>query len=197
LIKILLVDDHQAVRAGLRALLEAQHFDVCGEASDGERAIDCVLSLNPDVVLMDISMPVMNGFDATREIRRLAPKTKIVILSMHDTPAMEQAAIAVGADAYVVKTCRADELSKTIFRIWASTVVDRPGAYRDCEDCKTLVTAHRESVARLLIATKRVSDVAIGREYDLFQKIWNEAMEAFRQCAVRRKQVLLHFESHH
>ena len=96
--RILIVDDHEIVRSGLRRLVERQSgWEVCGEAVNGKEAIDKALALNPDLVLMDISMPVMNGIEATRQIRRLSPVTKIVIVSLRDDESITAEAKNAGA----------------------------------------------------------------------------------------------------
>ena len=113
--RILIVDDHEIVRSGLRRLVERQSgWEVCGEAVNGKEAIDKALALNPDLVLMDISMPVMNGIEATRQIRRLSPVTKIVIVSLRDDESITEEAKNAGADAYVVKACASEILLETI-----------------------------------------------------------------------------------
>ena len=113
--RILIVDDHEIVRSGLRRLVERQSgWEVCGEAVNGKEAIDKALALNPDLVLMDISMPVMNGIEATRQIRRLSPVTKIVIVSLRDDKSITAEAKNAGADAYVVKACASEILLQTI-----------------------------------------------------------------------------------
>jgi len=111
--KILLVDDHEIVRAGLASLLQ-DSWDICGEARNGQEAVDKVLELKPDVVVLDLSMPVMGGTAAARQIRRLSPSTKIVILSMHDTESVVELSRLVGADACVSKRSAATELRKAI-----------------------------------------------------------------------------------
>jgi DNA-binding NarL/FixJ family response regulator len=113
--KILLVDDHEVVRRGVKTLLTGINgWDICGEAQNGEEAVQKVLDLKPDLVILDISMPVMNGFEAARQIRRLAPDTKIVIFSMHDSAQIAQQAKEAGAHACLVKAAAASELHKTI-----------------------------------------------------------------------------------
>jgi two-component system, NarL family, nitrate/nitrite response regulator NarL len=113
--RILIVDDHEIVRSGLRRLVERQSgWEVCGEAVNGKEAIEKALALNPDLVLMDISMPVMSGIEATRQIRELSPVTKIVIVSLHDDESIAAEAKNAGADAYVVKACPSEILLKTI-----------------------------------------------------------------------------------
>jgi DNA-binding NarL/FixJ family response regulator len=113
--RILIVDDHKIVRSGLRRLVERQSgWEVCGEAVNGKEAVEKALALNPDLVLMDISMPVMSGIEATQKIRRLSPVTKIVIVSLHDDESITAEAKNAGADAYAVKTCPSEILLKTI-----------------------------------------------------------------------------------
>jgi DNA-binding NarL/FixJ family response regulator len=113
--KVLLVDDHEVVRQGIRRLIEGEsQFTVCGEASNGKEAVEKAATLKPNVVLMDLSMPVMGGIEAARHIRHLSPVTKIVILSLHDSSQVEQQAKKAGADAFVCKSQSADVLIQTI-----------------------------------------------------------------------------------
>ena len=86
--KILIVDDLAIVRSGIRSLLREHSFRVCGEAAEGREAIEKTRELKPDIVLMDISMPGMNGVRAAYEIRRVAPATKVVFLTVHNLPAV-------------------------------------------------------------------------------------------------------------
>src|SRR5207245_1259494 len=81
--RVLLADDHALIRQGLRALLERQGFQVVSEASDGQEALRSVQSTQPDVAIIDISMPVLNGVDAARELKKSAPKTKVILLTQH------------------------------------------------------------------------------------------------------------------
>jgi len=127
-IKILVVDDHEIVRRGLRRLIEGHSgWKVCGEAGDGKEAIEKTLALKPDLVLMDISMPIMNGIEATRQIRRLSPETKIVILSLHDDRAIATKAKEAGADAYVVKTSPCDTVLGAMATVLGEEL--RPGQH--------------------------------------------------------------------
>jgi DNA-binding NarL/FixJ family response regulator len=111
--RILLVDDHEVVRAGLAKLLQ-DSWDICGEAGNGREAVDKVLELKPDLVVLDLSMPIMGGTAAAREIRSLSPTTKIILLSMHDTESVVELSRLVGADACVSKRSAAIELRKAI-----------------------------------------------------------------------------------
>ena len=106
------MDDHEVVRRGVRSLLLTQRdLDVCGEAVDGLDAIEKAKMLLPDLVLMDFSMPNLNGFEATREIRRMLPQTEVIILSQHETSQMATQAFRAGALGYVVKS----SVSKNLF----------------------------------------------------------------------------------
>jgi YesN/AraC family two-component response regulator len=87
--RILLADDHELIRKGLRALLEAKKESlICGEAGDGQEAVERVVELQPDLIILDVTMPALNGLQAAQRIREQVPKTKILILSMHDSPSL-------------------------------------------------------------------------------------------------------------
>src|SRR5581483_10743388 len=102
--RILIADDHQQFRRSLRSLLESRSkFEVCGEAADGEEAVEKAKDLRPDLVLLDISMPRMNGLDAARLIGREVPQTQILIVSQNDGSVMACHAGEVGACAFVSK----------------------------------------------------------------------------------------------
>lgn len=108
--RVLLVDDIQRIRGGLRSLLASESLEICGEAADGEEAIEKVRNLHPDVVILDIFMPVMNGIEAAREIRRIAPSTKIVFFTIEDVPQARTIARSLGADGFVPKVASRNEL---------------------------------------------------------------------------------------
>jgi DNA-binding NarL/FixJ family response regulator len=113
---ILIVDDYPIIRKGLAMLLELEaDFRVVGEAENGLAAISKARELKPSVILLDISMPVMNGMDSAREIRRILPKTKILMLSSHAFDGLKEVALAAGADAILSK----DFLSQIVKSIHA------------------------------------------------------------------------------
>jgi DNA-binding NarL/FixJ family response regulator len=116
-IKILLVDDHKLMREGLAALLVKKGFEVIGEADTGHAAVKLVRKLQPDVILMDISMPDLNGVEATRQIRDENPQIKIIALSMHSDKRFIAKMLAVGAKAYLRKNCSSQELSHAIHTV--------------------------------------------------------------------------------
>lgn len=102
--KILIVDDHEALRAGVRSVLEAHGLEVCGEAGNGLEALQKAAELQPDLVILDITMPVLDGFSAAREISKRLPRTGILLLSMHESASMVNVAKSSGARGYVAKS---------------------------------------------------------------------------------------------
>jgi DNA-binding NarL/FixJ family response regulator len=115
LIKILIVDDLERVRQGLRTLLElADDLEVVGEASNGLEAIEQVGRLAPDVVLVDLAMPVMDGLEATQRIKAQRPETGVVMITIHDSDRNREMAAQAGADAFVVKEAATEALLKAI-----------------------------------------------------------------------------------
>ncbi|MDD3642120.1 MAG: response regulator transcription factor, partial [Candidatus Krumholzibacteria bacterium] len=102
-IRILLAEDHTIVRQGLRKLIEEGKIDVVGEVENGEEAVARAIELDPDVIIMDISMPLMRGIEATRRIKREAPRSKVIILTIHSEERYLVEALEAGADGYVVK----------------------------------------------------------------------------------------------
>lgn len=107
--RLLLADDHALFRDGVRSLLAARGVDVIGEAADGREAVAAALALRPDVVLMDITMPVMDGLEATRLIKASAPEIKIIMLTVSDEDRTVFEAIKSGAAGYLLKNLQADE----------------------------------------------------------------------------------------
>lgn len=117
-IKILLVDDHQLILDGLNSLLNnREELLIAGEAKNGRDALQLVKLLEPDLLLMDIDMPVMNGIDALREMKKLAPAPKVIVLSMHEESGMIKNLMAMGADGYLLKSCSQDELLSAIHAV--------------------------------------------------------------------------------
>ncbi len=104
-IRILVADDHDVVREGLRTILAARaDFQVCGEAVTGREAVAKALELKPDVVILDFSMPELNGLEATLRIRKALPGTEVLILTMHDSEMLARAVLAAGARGFLLKT---------------------------------------------------------------------------------------------
>jgi DNA-binding NarL/FixJ family response regulator len=105
MLRILIADDHEVARRGVRSLLEAHPgWEVCGEAKDGREAVECANKMKPDVVLLDIGMPNLNGLDAARQILAASPETRILILTMHDSEQVVREVLAVGARGFLLKS---------------------------------------------------------------------------------------------
>jgi two-component system response regulator DegU len=113
-IRLMLVDDHQMLRQGLRRSLEEEGFYVVGEASDGDEAVRLVPAAKPDVILMDVSMPDMDGVEATRRILQSDPDKRVVMLTMHADKDLIDAAIKAGAVGYLTKDCSTDEVIEAV-----------------------------------------------------------------------------------
>jgi DNA-binding NarL/FixJ family response regulator len=114
-IRILLADDHALVRAGMKSLIEsAEGFEVVGEASNGREAVRLARTLKPDVALLDIAMPELNGLDAARRLAAECPEVRVLILSMHTDPAYVREAMQAGTAGYVLKEAGVEELELAI-----------------------------------------------------------------------------------
>jgi DNA-binding NarL/FixJ family response regulator len=153
-ITVLLAEDHLVVREGLRALLRSESdIEVVGEAQDGRRAVQLAKSLLPAVVVMDIAMPLLNGLEATRQILKAAPATRVLILSAHgDDEYVEQTA-ALGAAGYLIKQTSAHLLAKAIRDVHAGKTVFSPAISR------RLLDRHQRSPGRLAGLSSREVEV--------------------------------------
>jgi two-component system, NarL family, response regulator NreC len=132
--RVLLADDHALIRQGLKALLEKQGFCVVGEASDGQEAVRTVEKAQPDVAIIDISMPILNGVDAARELKRSSPKTKVVLLTQHDEDQYVTEALRAGVKGYVLKSQAAEDLVYAIQEVCHGSVYLSPNISRAIVD---------------------------------------------------------------
>ncbi|MGB9592185.1 MAG: response regulator, partial [Candidatus Kryptoniota bacterium] len=133
-IRVLLADDHAVLRAGIRALLETQpDLEVIGEASEGKMAIQRVRELQPDVIIMDIGMPGLDGLAATRQILSINPKMRILFLTQHENKEYILSAMKLGAAGYVLKRAEGDELVTAIRTVFSG------GTFLDPAVANTLV----------------------------------------------------------
>jgi DNA-binding NarL/FixJ family response regulator len=126
-ITVLLAEDHTIMREGLRKLLGAERdIEVVGEAGNGRQAVDMTAALRPDVVVMDIAMPLLNGLEATRQIRKACPEAKVIILSAHSDDAYVESVMALGASGYLIKQSSAHMLSEGIREVMRGNVFFSP-----------------------------------------------------------------------
>lgn len=173
-IRILLADDHTVVRRGLRLLLEGQpDFSVVAEAADGKQAVDAAEASKPDVVLLDIAMPNLNGIEAAQRILAVAPNTSIVVLSMHSDESYVLRALKAGAKGYLLKDSAEGDLieaiksvtrGKTFFspeitKMLAEDYV-REIRTRGIEDSYELLTPREREILQLLAEGKSNKDIA-------------------------------------
>jgi len=175
-IKVFLADDHTIVRQGLAKLLEAEPgLKVVGEAEDGRSAVAGVQKLNPDIVIMDIAMPLLNGIEATRQIRKICPQTKIIILSMHAHNRYISELVGLGASGYLLKDSTGQEIIKAISAAVKGDVYLSPSISRRVvedylhlkktssqEDLYARLSNREREVFQMIAeghSTKRISDI--------------------------------------
>lgn len=126
--RIVIAEDHTILREGLRALLSANPgFDIVGEAEDGRDAIRCVEKAKPDIILMDLSMPRMNGLGAIKEIKKICPETKILVLTVHRTEEYIHTTLQAGADGYLLKDATLTELMVAVNNVLEGKPYLSPG----------------------------------------------------------------------
>lgn len=167
---LLLADDHTMLREGLRRSLEGEGFTVIGEASDGEEAVQLATSLHPDVVVMDVSMPGLDGIAATQRIRSVAPDRRIVMLTMHADEDVIRKAIAAGAVGYLVKDCSTEEIVRTLHQAadddtalsqeLAASLLKEANALEVGKKPESVITKREEEVLQLIADGSSTSDVA-------------------------------------
>jgi two-component system, NarL family, response regulator DegU len=161
--RLLLVDDHKLLRQGLRRAIEEAGFDVVGEAGDGEEAVRLAGDLRPELVLMDVSMPVLDGIEATRRLRATVPEARVVILTMHGEESVIDRALRAGAAAYLLKDCSTDEVAQTLRAVAAgdtdlsadlarSMLAELPGPSEAAAEPVASVLSQREAEVLQLFA---------------------------------------------
>jgi DNA-binding NarL/FixJ family response regulator len=171
-IRVLVVDDHAILRDGIRSLLERQAgITVVGEASNGREALDCVGELQPDIVLMDVAMPVMDGLEATRRIKESFPRIRVLILTQHDNREYIGPLLQAGAVGYVLKRSGAHEVVTAIRQVYEQGAFLEPAVTRQVlrdfahtdERSETEVpplTQREQEVLKLVIEGKSNKEIA-------------------------------------
>ena len=174
-LRILIADDHEVARSGIRSVLESrQGWEVCGEGKDGREAVELAAKLKPDIILMDIGMPNLNGLDAARQILATAPDTRILILTMHDTEQVVREVLSAGARGFLLKSDAGRDLvtavealqhHRTFFTTKVAQMVLDGFLHPESEaekSSKHLLTPREREVIQLLAEGKTSKEVAVA-----------------------------------
>ncbi|HZI92714.1 MAG TPA: response regulator transcription factor [Patescibacteria group bacterium] len=167
-LRIILAEDHTIVLEGLRALLEKQGFEIVGEAMDGRSAVELARQFRPDIAILDIAMPALNGIDAAREILRASPDTRTIILTIQEDNQYVVEALRAGVSGYLLKTKAASDLVQAIKEVSHGALYISPGLSRDAvklflenKDVKSDPLSPRErEVLQLIAEGKTTKEVA-------------------------------------
>ncbi len=186
-IRLMLADDHRMLREGLSRSMSEHGFDVVGEARDGVEAVNMAYNLNPDVILMDVSMPEMDGVEACRQVRAAVPGTKIVMLTMHADQEVLANAIRAGACGYLVKDCSTEEIAGAV----------RMASNGDTALSPQLAASMLDEVRKLDMAPSREERVVTKREEEVLQLIADgcSTSEVADQMYISQKTVKNHLAS--
>jgi DNA-binding NarL/FixJ family response regulator len=172
--RVLIADDHEVVRQGIRIIVQSSpNFEICGEASDGRQAVQLAAQLKPDIVVVDIGMPHLNGLDATKQIVQHDHKTKVLVLTMHESEHIVREVLAAGARGYLLKSDAGRDLlsalealasRKTFFTSKiAEIVLETYLKKRTPEEApKDVLTSREREVVQLLAEGKSTKEVAVA-----------------------------------
>ncbi|MEQ8842650.1 MAG: response regulator transcription factor [Acidimicrobiales bacterium] len=186
-IRLMLADDHRMLREGLSRSMSEHGFDVVGEARDGLEAVNMAYALTPDVVLMDVSMPEMDGVEACRQVRASVPGTKVVMLTMHADQDVLANAIRAGACGYLVKDCSTEEIADAV----------RMASNGDTALSPQLAASMLDEVRKLDMAPSREDRIVTKREEEVLQLIADgcSTSEVAEQMYISQKTVKNHLAS--
>jgi DNA-binding NarL/FixJ family response regulator len=169
MVRIVIVDDHLILLQGVRKLLEGEgDCEVVGQATDGREGVELVARLKPDIAVLDITMPGLNGLDATRAIAKKSPQTKAILLTMHKENPYVVEALAAGVRGYVIKSQTAGDLLRAVKEVCANRVYLSPGisqivvdAYRRKDGAEDPLTLREREVLQLIAEGQRTKQVAL------------------------------------
>lgn len=186
-IRLMLADDHRMLREGLSRSMTEHGFDVVGEARDGVEAVNMAYSLKPDVILMDVTMPEMDGVEACRQVRAAVPGSRVVMLTMHADQEVLANAIRAGACGYLVKDCSTEEIASAV----------RMAANGDTALSPQLAASMLDEVRKLDRAPSREERVVTKREEEVLQLIADgcSTSEVADQMYISQKTVKNHLAS--
>lgn len=215
MISTLLADDHDLMRQGIRSLLESNpNFEICGEARDGSEAVDKAIELRPDVVVLDVSMPGIDGLEAARQIRRHLPNTKVLIFTVDDTAQMVRDMFDAGAHGYVLKSDASTHLvaaieavaqndlyfSSGISSIVIDSLVNSRDATAETEPRDPCLTARETEIAALLAKGMSNKEIATAlfisvrtvetHRRSIHRKLGFQSLAELVRYAVRHRLVL-------
>lgn len=168
--RILLADDHALVLEGFRRILEG-HYELVGTVEDGRALLEAAKTLQPDIVILDVSMPLLNGIDAAAQLKKICPKAKIIVVTMHADTDYVRSAFEAGASAYVLKRSAVDELEQAIQAVLAGHSYITPLITKDLVDIflskaseksggKDSLTTRQREVLQLLVEGRTAKEIA-------------------------------------
>jgi DNA-binding NarL/FixJ family response regulator len=167
--RIVMADDHTLILEGFRSLL-GSHCELVGIARDGRSLVETALRLRPEVVVLDIGMPLLNGIDAARQIKKAVPEIRILFLTMHANPAYLREALAAGASGYLLKTSAAEELAAAVQKVASGEtyftaglgegVVERSGNRHPLSRSQSALTARQREILQLVAEGRTAKQIA-------------------------------------
>lgn len=187
--RVLLADDHQILRDGIRRGLEAAGEEIVGEANNGEEAVVLARETVPDMVVMDLSMPVLDGVEATRRITEELPSVKVIVLSMHDDPARTRAALEAGAIGYLTKGTSFADVLDTLRRAMAGEEVLSPHIAASMLEAVTQHQSEQKADA--------IEELLSDRQVEILQMIANglSTKQVARELGITQKTVHNHLNA--
>jgi two-component system, NarL family, response regulator DegU len=193
-IRLLIADDHRMLREGLRRSMVDEGFEVVGEASNGKEAVELAEELRPDVVLMDVSMPELDGVEAVSRLSQIAPEVRVVMLTMHSDAEVVTAAIRAGAGGYLVKDCSTDEIAAAVRMAadgdtalspqLAATMLEELRKADRIDDTDRVITRREEEVLQLIADGCSTPEVA-SRLYISQKTVKNHLASIYQKLDAR------------